>query len=95
MELFEQFGKEEIINMIGEELYKKVSEKTDLEFTYEIGSQRGQSKTVTIKQNETFTFKVTFTSDGTVSGSFVNLKLKKPALGTIVMNNIHFIGLGE
>ena len=34
MELFEQFGKEEIINMIGEELYKKVSEKTDLEFTY-------------------------------------------------------------
>lgn len=69
--------------------------ETDLEFTYEIGSQRGQSKTVTIKQNETFTFKVTFTSDGTVSGSFVNLKLKKPALGTIVMNNIHFIGLGE
>lgn len=34
MELFEQFGKEEIISMIGEELYKKVSEKTDLEFTY-------------------------------------------------------------
>ena len=34
MELFEQFGKEEIISMIGAELYKKVSEKTDLEFTY-------------------------------------------------------------
>lgn len=69
--------------------------ETDLTFTYEIGAQKGQTKTVTIKQNETFTFKVTFTSDGTLSGSFVNLKLKKPALGTIVMNNIHFIGLGE
>lgn len=69
--------------------------ETDLTFTYEIGTQKGQTKTVTIKQNETFTFKVTFTSDGTLSGSFVNLKLKKPALGTIVMNNIHFIGLGE
>ena len=69
--------------------------ESDLEFTYEIGTQKGQTKTVTIKQNETFTFKVTFTSDGTLSGSFVNLKLKKPALGTIVMNNIHFIGLGE
>lgn len=69
--------------------------ESDLTFTYEIGTQKGQTKTVTIKQNETFTFKVTFTSDGTLSGSFVNLKLKKPALGTIVMNNIHFIGLGE
>ena len=69
--------------------------ETNLEFTYEIGSQKGQTKTVTIKQKETFTFKVTFTSDGTLSGSFVNLKLKKPALGTIVMKNIHFIGLGE
>ena len=69
--------------------------ETDLTFTYEIGAQKGQTKTVNIKQNETFTFKVTFTSDGTLSGSFVNLKLKKPALGTIVMNNIHFIGLGE
>ena len=69
--------------------------ESDLEFTYGIGTQKGQTKTVTIKQNETFTFKVTFTSDGTLSGSFVNLKLKKPALGTIVMNNIHFIGLGE
>lgn len=69
--------------------------ENDLEFTYEIGTQKGQAKTVTIKQKETFTFKVTFTSDGTLSGSFVNLKLKKPALGTIVMKNIHFIGLGE
>ena len=69
--------------------------ESDLEFTYEIGTQKGQTKTVNIKQNETFTFKVTFTSDGTLSGSFVNLKLKKPALGNIVMNNIHFIGLGE
>lgn len=69
--------------------------ESDLTFTYEIGTQKGQTKTVNIKQNETFTFKVTFTSDGTLSGSFVNLKLKKPTLGTIVMNNIHFIGLGE
>ena len=69
--------------------------ESDLEFTYGIGTQKGQTKTVTIKQKETFTFKVTFTSDGTLSGSFVNLKLKKPALGTIVMKNIHFIGLGE
>lgn len=88
----------------GENIYKgkfffkmEVTNNTesDLEFTYEIGTQKGQTKTVTIKQNETFTFKVIFTSDGTVSGSFINLKLKKPALGTIVMNNIHFIGLGE
>lgn len=88
----------------GENIYKgnfffkmEVTNNTgsDLEFTYGIGTQKGQTKTVTIKQNETFTFKVTFTSDGTLSGSFVNLKLKKPALGTIVMNNIHFIGLGE
>lgn len=88
----------------GENIYKgnfffkmEVTNNTEsnLEFTYEIGTQKGQTKTITIKQNETFTFKVTFTSDGTLSGSFVNLKLKKPTLGTIVMNNIHFIGLGE
>lgn len=49
MELFEQFGKEEIISMIGEELYKKVSEKTDLEFTY-AGEALGV-KTVAIMLN--------------------------------------------
>ena len=30
--------------------------ETNLEFTYGIGSQKDQTKTVTIKQNETFTF---------------------------------------
>ena len=62
----------------------------DLNFTYELGNV---SKNVIIKKEDSFSFSTIFTSDGTLAGSFFGLKLKKPTLGTIIMDNIYYIPL--